>query len=153
ISLPERFAVQVPVIEAGADLVGSALVEFATDENETGIVRSMPTDPAEIGARARFADPFSPPTVVYRRDAVMAPDRYQHLHLTEDYLLFARMIARGAVVANVPDVLVKYRVGAGSYGRRGGRRLLAAEVALQRRLRAEGFVTRPQFMRNVAVRG
>ncbi len=153
VSLPERFAVQLPVIEAGADLVGSALVEFADDENDLGALRLMPTDPDEIARRARIADPFNHPSVVFRKSAVRAAGGYEHLHLMEDYLLFARMIGRGAAVANVPDVLVKYRVGAGSYARRGGRALFKAEVALQGTLRRERFVSTPQYARNVVVRG
>lgn len=153
ICLPERFATQLPVIEAGADLVGSAIVEFGDDEHATGAVRAMPTDPAEIAARARIADPFNHPSVIYRKSAVARAGGYQHLHLMEDYLLFARMIAHGAAVANVPDTLVKYRTGAGSYARRGGRKLLAAEIALQRTLRAEGFTSATQFLRNIIIRG
>lgn len=153
ISVPERFAIQLPVIEAGADLVGSAIAEFEDDEHVTGAVRSMPTTPEEIARYARFADPFNHPSVVYRKSAVRAAGGYQDLHLMEDYLLFARMIAGGARVANVPEALVKYRTGAGAYGRRGGRDLLRSELRLQRILRAERFTTRWQFLRNVAVRG
>ena len=65
----------------------------------------------------------------------------------------ARMLANGAEPANVPEPLVYYRVGAGAYQRRGGRTLLRSELALQRRLRAEGFTSRTQYVRNVAVRG
>ena len=46
----------------------------------------------------------------------------------EDYWLFARMIDAGARVANVAEPLVKYRVGAGAYARRGGWQLLRSEI-------------------------
>jgi hypothetical protein len=78
---------------------------------------------------------------------------YQHLALMEDYWLFARMIDSGARVANVAEPLVLYRVGAGAYARRGGRDLLRSEIDLQRRMRAAGFLSRGQYLRNVAVRG
>jgi hypothetical protein len=71
----------------------------------------------------------------------------------EDYLLFARMLATGARPANVADPLVYYRVGAGAYRRRGGRRLLRSELALQRRFRALGITTRREYVRNIVVRG
>lgn len=153
VSLPNRFSIQVPRIEAGLDLVGSALVEFSDDENVTGQVRRQPLSGPEIARYARFHDPFNHPSVVYRKSAVQAVGGYEHLHLMEDYLLFARMLAHGARVANVPQALVKYRVGAGAYARRGGRDLLRSEVALQRILRAEGFTTWYQFIRNVVLRG
>lgn len=153
ISLPRRFAEQLPVVAAGADLVGTALVEFDDDEDVTGALRVLPTDPEEIARYARFADPFNHPTVVYRRSAVAAAGGYQDLHLMEDYLLFARMIAHGARVANLAEPLVKYRTGAGSYARRGGRALLRSEISLQGTFRREGFTTVLEAVRNVIVRG
>jgi hypothetical protein len=63
------------------------------------------------------------------------------------------MIEAGARVANVAEPLVKYRVGAGAYARRGGWRLLRSEIELQRQFRSSGFTTRSQYLRNLAVRG
>jgi glycosyltransferase involved in cell wall biosynthesis len=153
ISLPERFARQLPLIEAGADLVGSALIEFDEDEDVVVGLRTPPTNEEEIRSWSRFHQPFNHPTVVYRRTCVLAAGGYQDLPLLEDYWLFARMIQAGARVANIADPLVKYRVGAGAYHRRGGLSLLRSELALQRRLLGVGFVTRSQFLRNLAVRG
>ncbi len=71
----------------------------------------------------------------------------------EDYWLFMRMLESGVVADNLAEPLVLYRVGAGAYARRGGRELLRSEIELQRRMRAAGYVTRAQYVRNVAVRG
>jgi hypothetical protein len=153
ISLPHRFAVQMPIIEAGNDLVGSGLVEFGTSAEDIVGTRTPPTDPADISARARFADPFNHPTVVYRRELVRAVGGYSDFALMEDYLLWAKMLVAGARVANVAEPLVRYRVGAGAYARRGGLAQLRAELGLQWRFRQIGFTTWSQFLRNVAVRG
>jgi len=153
ISLPQRFAVQLPVVEAGVDVVGSALLEFDTDEDDVVGVRTPPLEDAEIRSWARFHQPFNHPTVVYRKSAVAAVGGYQDLPLLEDYWLFARMIAAGARLANVREPLVKYRVGAGAYHRRGGLALLRSEITLQQQLRALGFTSGPQYARNLAVRG
>jgi hypothetical protein len=153
ISLPHRFAVQLPIIESGVDVVGSGLVEFADDPDVIVATRDVPTDPAEIRRRARFATPFNHPTVVYRRLLVTGVGGYGDFAKMEDYLLWAKLIVADARVANVAEPLVKYRVGAGAYARRGGFSLLRAEVALQRRFRALGFTTRAQCARNLVVRG
>ncbi len=152
-SLPHRFDVQVPVIESGVDIVGSALLEFGDDPADVVGRRTPPLDPEEIVRYSRFHDPFNHPTVVYRASAVRAVGGYQDLPLMEDYLLFAKMIANGARVANIAEPLVYYRVGAGAYARRGGVGLLRSELRLQRRLRELRFTTRFQFVRNVAIRG
>ena len=152
VSLPERFAVQLPEIEAGADLVGSALLEIGAGEDDVVGRRTPPTDPDVIARTARLHDPINHPTVVYRRSAVADAGGYEHVDLLEDYWLFARMIHGGARVVNRPEPLVLYRVGEGAYRRRGGLRLLVAELRLQRLFLRSGFTTPAQFARNVAVR-
>ncbi len=75
ISLPNRFSVQIPLLDEGYDLVGSGLLEFGDDEDDIVGLRTPPTDEAEIKQWARFADPFNHPTVVYRRRMVQARRR------------------------------------------------------------------------------
>jgi GT2 family glycosyltransferase len=153
VSVPERFARQVALIEAGADIVGSGLLEFGTSVDDVVGRRTPPTDPDEIRRVIRFRDPFNHPTVVYRRSAVLAAGGYTDMALLEDYLLFTRMVEAGAAPANLPEPLVYYRVGAGAYARRGGTALLRSELRLQRRFRELGITSRAEYLRNVAVRG
>jgi glycosyltransferase involved in cell wall biosynthesis len=153
VSVPDRFEKQLPLVEAGADIVGSGLWEFGTSIEDVVGRRTPPVDPEEIRRVVRFRDPFNHPTVVYRRSAVQAAGGYADMALMEDYLLFTRMVAGGAVPANLAEPLVHYRVGDGAYARRGGRELLRSELALQRRFRELGLTTRRQYVRNVAVRG
>jgi glycosyltransferase involved in cell wall biosynthesis len=153
VSLPVRFEKQLPVVEAGADIVGSGLLEFGLGVDDVVGRRTPPTDPDEIRRVIRFRDPFNHPTVVYRRSAVQASGGYTDMALMEDYLLFARMVDAGERPANLAEPLVCYRVGAGAYARRGGRRLLRSELAVQRRFRQLGITTRRQYVRNVVVRG
>jgi glycosyltransferase involved in cell wall biosynthesis len=153
VSVQQRFEKQLPLIEAGADIVGAALYEFAGDIGNVVLTRVPPLDPDWIRSAARFRDPFNHPTVVYRRAAVLAAGGYQDMRLMEDYLLFARMLANGAVPANLDDPLVYYRISDGAYARRGGRAMLRAEIELQRRFRRDGITTRREFVRNVIVRG
>jgi hypothetical protein len=153
VSAPTRFEKQLPLVEQGADIVGSGLLEFGASVDEVVGRRTPPTDPDEIRRVIAFRDPFNHPTVVYRRSAVLAAGGYTDMALMEDYLLFARMIDAGARPANLAEPLVSYRVGAGAYGRRGGRQLLRSELAVQRRFRQLGITTRTQYVRNVVVRG
>lgn len=153
VSLPDRFERQLPLVEAGADIVGSGLLEFGSGVDEVVGRRTPPTDPGEIRRVIRFRDPFNHPTVVYRKSAVMGAGGYTDMALMEDYLLFTRMVEAGARPANVAEPLVYYRVGAGAYARRGGLQLLRSELALQRRFRDLGITSRREYVRNVAVRG
>ncbi|MDL4814876.1 glycosyltransferase [Actinomadura opuntiae] len=153
IAMPHRFELQVPLVRAGAELVGAGLLEFGRDTADVVGRRIPPSDPGDIVRYSRLHDPFNHPTVVYRRSAVIAAGGYGDLPLMEDYWLFVRMIAAGARLVNVAEPLVYYRVGDGAYDRRGGRALLRSELRLQREMLAEGFISRRQYVRNVIVRG
>jgi glycosyltransferase involved in cell wall biosynthesis len=152
IAMPHRFAVQLPLIQ-DADIVGAGLLEFVTDTDDVVGQRVPPVDPEHIARYARLHDPFNHPTVVYRREAVLAAGGYTSLPLMEDYSLFARMIQTGARALNVPEPLVYYRVGESAFKRRGGLALLRSELALQREFRRSGFTSPAGYLRNVAVRG
>jgi glycosyltransferase involved in cell wall biosynthesis len=153
VSYPRRFAAQLPVIEAGADLVGSSMHEIGDDERTPIALRRAPVGERDILSVSRRRNPVSHPTVVFRRSAVRAAGGYEHVPLAEDYWLWVRMLRAGADVRNVAEPLVGYRVSAGSYERRGGWRVLRAELALQARLRGIGHVGFLQWVRNVVVRG
>jgi glycosyltransferase involved in cell wall biosynthesis len=156
VSVPERFARQVPLVEGGLDLLGSGLYEWELTAEGREVVlgkRVPPLDAEGIRRAMPFRDPFNHPTVVYRRSAVLQVGGYDSVGTMEDYLLFARMLAAGARVANLPELLVGYRVSSGAYHRRGGWRLLRTELRLQREFRAAGITTRAQCVRNIIVRG
>jgi len=153
ISLPERFALQIPLIASGYDLVGSAIAEFTDDPNHPEVVRHVVTTQAEIEHQARLECPFHHPTVVFRKSAVEAVGGYPGLKQMEDYPLWAAMLMNGARVANLDQVLVYYRVGAGAFARRGGKVLAASEAQLQKQFLTMGFTTRRQYVRNRILRG
>ena len=95
--LPQRFARQLPLLEAGADLVGSALLEFAdAQDRHRRARRARRPAPAHRPLRA-VPRPLQPPDgrlPAQRRAA--RPAATSDLPLMEDYWLFARMIAAGA---------------------------------------------------------
>ena len=152
IAMPHRFEVQLPLI-AEADIVGSGLLEFVTDTDQIIGQRVPPLDPGHIARYARVHDPFNHPTVVYRRQAVLAAGGYGDHPLMEDYALFVRMIQGGARTLNVPEPLVFYRVGQTAFKRRGGMALLRSELRLQREFRRSGFISPAEYLRNLLVRG
>lgn len=152
ISLPARFSCQLPLIAKGYELVGSAIQEFVDEADQEGLVRRQPASMEGIRRALSIRDPFNHPSVVFSASKVRSAGGYQDLDLMEDYWLFARMVHSGVRAVNVPEVLVRYRVGAGAYARRGGLRLLRSELTLQARMRRSGIVTRSQFVRNIVVR-
>jgi len=153
VAYPRRFELQLPLVEDGADLVGASMHEIGDDESRPVALRSAPVGAERIAAVSRRRNPISHPTVVFRRSAVQAVGGYEDVPMAEDYWLWARMLHAGADVRNVAEPLVGYRISAGSYERRGGYRVLRAELGLQARLRSLGHVGFLQWATNVMVRG
>lgn len=153
VSEPQRFEKQWALIEQGAELVGTGMIEFDDDPCVTGLQRIPPIGEQRIRDHARTHNPFNHPTMMYRLDAIRAIGGYKPFGNMEDYWLGVRMIASGAHTANIAEPLVRYRVGGGVFERRGGWREAKTEWRLQRQLRRMGFITTPQFLRNVVVKG
>lgn len=150
---PERFARQIPLM-ADLDLLGSAMREFS-DRRPPGLgpLRRRPLTHEAIRAYLPFHSPFHHPTVVLRREAALAAGGYRVLDHLEDYWLWERMILAGARTANLPEVLVDYRVDAQLFSRRGGWRMFASDLRLQRILCEDRVTTPAQMLANIARRG
>ncbi|WP_285725320.1 glycosyltransferase [Psychromicrobium xiongbiense] len=152
ISLPERFERQIPYLEAGYDLVGSAIEEIGEDDSKPLAYRPIPTNEGALSANMGFRSPFHHPSVVYRKSAVQAVGGYGDLLRIEDFWLWMRLLHGRFRATNLPQPLVRYRVNAGAYERRGGLDLLKAEFRLQGRLLRSGYISPLVWIRNVAVR-
>lgn len=152
ISLPERFATELPYLWSGFDIVGSAIEEFDVESTEPGAYRPVVLEPDRLAANTAFRSPFHHPSVVFRADAVRAVGGYAELNRMEDFWLWLRLLKTGYRGVNVPQALVKYRVSSGAYDRRGGLALLKAELSLQGKALQRGYITPAQWLRNVVVR-
>ncbi|RKQ85914.1 glycosyltransferase involved in cell wall biosynthesis [Mycolicibacterium mucogenicum 261Sha1.1M5] len=153
VSVPERFAMQWSLLSQGYDLVAAGMVEFESDPDSPIAERVPPVGSERIREHARTHNPFNHPTMMYRVDALDRIGRYEAFGKMEDYWLGIRLIAAGARVENIAKPLVKYRVGAGAFARRGGWQEAKTEWALQREMLRMGFVTRGQYLRNVVIKG
>lgn len=152
---PERFALQIPRMRRDRlDLLGGAMREFSDRlAPGQGPLRIRPLTHAEITAYLPRHSPFHHPTMVLRRSTVLAVGGYRDLPLLEDYWLWERMMLGGARMANLPDVLVDYRVDEHLFARRGGWRLFASDLRLQRRFVMDRVTTPTGFLRNLGERG
>ena len=109
ISLPERLARQVDFLDAHPDVAmcGSWVETFGARTE----VRRFPTEPAVLAVSLLLCCPFSTPTVMLRREA-MLPEGFDPRGLAFDYAYWVE-VANRAPVANLPEVLLKYRLHAG----------------------------------------
>jgi glycosyltransferase involved in cell wall biosynthesis len=130
--LPERARLQSERIrEGGLDILGGQIEECDPATLAVTGRRLVPCEAAEIRRYLRRRNPFNHMTVCFRRAFIRGVGGYPDIPLKEDYALWAKAIAGGARVANLPQVLVRARAGSELVARRGGLRYARSELALQ----------------------
>lgn len=116
----ERFA-QCPELA----VLGGFIDEFSDDPERPCSVRTVPTDYEQIRSFARRRQPFNNMTVMYRREAVQKVGGYRDFRRSEDFDLYIRLLHAGYYGENLDQVLVKARVDADAFSRRGSWETLA----------------------------
>lgn len=158
IAYPERLKRQLEFMEAHPEVaaLGTAVTEFQ-DESELGDpaslrVRALPTTHEEIARYALVNSPLNHPSVMLRTADVAAAGGYRGVHFMEDYDLWARLIASGRRLHNLPEPLTYFRVSPAQFARRTGREMFAAEREMQANLVSYGLVSPWRARANLVAR-
>jgi glycosyltransferase involved in cell wall biosynthesis len=134
-------------------LVGGQLAEkYTIGSNEITVERRLPESPREIATVARHRNPLNHPTIMFRKKDVIDSGSYKPFPLLEDYHLFARMLVRGYLLANLPQVFVQARPDDQYFERRGGLTYFRREILLTKVFRDIGFHTWPDSIRFLLIR-
>lgn len=133
---PDRLAVQRAFLEGAEGLAGcGARVRYFPRARLKGGARryeawiNRATTPEEVRNAVFVECPLAHPTFFLRADAVAAVGGYRDMGWPEDYDLVLRLWAAGHRLANVPQVLLHWREGAGRLSRNHGSYAPAAFVA------------------------
>ena len=154
ISLPNRFEKQLAYFEKHPDtaVLGGLIQEIDGKDLTPVAVRQVPLTDKEIKKFIKTRSPFNHMTVMYKKSAVLDAGNYQPFHLMEDYYLWARMVAKGYEMANLPEIILNARVNAAMYGRRGGLKYFKSNYALSQKLYELNLISLPMHLFNMIVR-
>ncbi len=111
VAFPDRLAKQVAFLERSPEVavVGGAL-EVVDDQGRATHVKVNPQEDAEIKERLLHEDCIAHPSVMLRTEVFRAAGGYRTTFAhAEDYDLWLRL-AETCRFANLPDVLIRYRV-------------------------------------------
>lgn len=152
ISVPDRFEKQYLFMLSNPDVsVCSGLIEeWSQDFSYKISERSLPLAHEQILKLAKYRSPVSHPAVMYRKSAVLAVGGYPIIY-PEDYPLWGIMLAKGYVFANIPDLLVKMRIGDAITDRR-GLHILRGEIKVYKYLLDVGFINTFEYILNCFLR-
>ncbi len=134
LSQPWRFERQVSFMMHNEqfDVCGSCMYEIDPETQELIGRKVVPESDQAIRAMLPYRNPFNHPTVVLRREAVLAAGNYQDFPLAEDYHLWLPLLARGGQGWNLQDDLVLARTGTDMLRRRRGWPYVRTEWRLYR---------------------
>ena len=151
---PHRFEKEYDFLVSHPDyaLVGSWVDEFRECCTVVDSIRTVPEDSDAILRYARGRCPVNHPTVMYRRESVLAAGGYLTEFFPEDYFLWIRMLMQGCRFYNFQESLVYFRYSLDTIVRRGGWRYAVDEVKVQRNIYRMGFISFPRFVLNVVIR-
>ncbi|WP_416456125.1 glycosyltransferase [Saccharophagus degradans] len=144
-SLPSRFERQVQYLLANptVDVVGTGVIEVDANDRELSY-KVMDESDELLKKHIVRKCPFNHPTVMFRRRVFDDGARYDcSLMNTQDYYLWVELCAKEYVFANLPDLLLRLRIGNNFYKKRGWRKALndfRAKLFAMRRLKKTGLV-------------
>lgn len=114
IAMPNRFEKQITFLEAHpeVDLVGGAINEIDENGNDRGKVTRYPCEPDACRAFFAKRNPVAHPTVMFRRSYFeKAGWKYPtDFERNEDTRLWHEGYKHGCVIANLPDILLNFRM-------------------------------------------
>ncbi|MEM8839153.1 MAG: glycosyltransferase family 2 protein [Pseudomonadota bacterium] len=133
ISYPNRFSDQLSAFTADPDLM---IVGGGADmaDHDTGRILwrcHHPSDDASIRRRNTINSTFVHSTVVYRRAVFEKVGFYDASQYALDYDMITRVLAAGCKAANVPSLVLRYNIRAGSMSLSRRRAQLASRLSVQ----------------------
>lgn len=154
ISRPDRcekelaFMVQHPEVS----IVGGWIEEFSQTPDKVESVRAVPETSEQIMDYAKVRCPFNHPSVMFRKNDVLAAGNYAEVCHIQDYYLWAAMLVKGYKGYNLQEPLVWMRADESFFKRRGGKEYVKLQVDLFRYMRQNGFITWSQYLRSIVLR-
>lgn len=133
-------------------MVGGVIDEFIGEVANVVGSRIVPEVDKEIKAYLKSRCPMNLVTVMLRKNIVQKVGGFQDWYCEEDYFLWIRLALAGAKFHNIPEVLVKVRVGKDMYQRRGGKKYFMSEARLQKYMLSHHVISLSRFIYNVMVR-
>jgi len=114
VALPNRLEKQAAFLEAHPQVAAvGGQTRLVAEDGRRGPATSLPTSPEAVRAFLAKASPLAHPAAMLRRAAVLAVGGYRpQMEPAEDYDLWLRL-AEHNDLANLPDVVLEYRVHSG----------------------------------------
>ena len=134
------------------DLVGTQSFEFINDVRNMVQYNKYPTSHDDIVKYAHSRNPYSHPSVIFKKSKVILSGNYQTTYLCEDYDLWIRMIQNDCICANVDEYLMGVRISDDFFKRRSGIKYVKSINNLMKKNMKNGFFSLKDYIKNMFIR-
>jgi len=147
IMMPDRLEKQYQFMLEHSDVAacGGDIAEF-TEEDSILREKHMPTSPQDLYRYGKKRNPLNHMTVMFRKPVIEAVGGYRHFPGLEDYDLWSRLLANGYKIANIPEVLVRARIGDSFASRRGGWAYFKRYLRLRKEQHRIGYLSTKEYI-------
>lgn len=154
ICYPDRFEKQINEFKALPELalLSGYIDEFNDNPDEIVSTRVVPLEHSEIKEYLKKRNAFNHMAVMFKKSAVIESGNYQKVPYFEDYDLWIRVIQNGFLAKNIPEKLVKARIGNDMIGRRHGFAYSKHEMFFLKRQLKTGFISKTEYRKLVLLR-
>lgn len=143
----DRFEKQISYFMNNTNLalLSGYIDEFNDNPNIIVSTRTVPLDYSSIKEFLKRRNAFNHMAVMFKKSAVIASGNYQTVPYFEDYDLWIRMIQNGFYAENIPEKLVKARIGNDMIGRRHGIAYAKHEIFFLKRQLSSQYITKSEY--------
>ena len=154
IAVPDRCEKQLRyfAIHPDVTILGGQIEEFIVDPQKPVGKRAVPETDEELKEYIKRRCPFNHMTVMFKKMDILKVGSYQDWFWNEDYFLWIRLALKGYKFANLSVTLVKTRIGAEMYDRRGGEKYFRSEIGIQKLMLREKIISLPIYLMNCGKR-
>lgn len=155
ISMIDRFAKQIPILEANndIDMLGGQVTEFNDEPELICQKRIVPTAYEDVYKFCKLRNPTNNVTLIFKKSVALAVGNYNINVGFEDYELCAKFLNQGYKIVNIPDFLVNVRSGKRMMDKRKGLDyFFKYEYTCMKTFLDMGFINYWEFVRNLALK-
>lgn len=144
----DRFEKQIEFLKNYPEIsiVGGVIQEFNKVPGDLNQFRKLPLSHKELYKFAKYRNPLSHPSVMFRKSHVLAAGSYMDMPFFEDYYLWIRMILSGFQIANINDPILHFRIGNDMIGRRSGLQYVRKELNFLKAIKIYGFINNREYL-------
>ena len=153
ISLPNRLFLQYKFMmkHPTISVVGGQITGWDQKLSRVLLRKHLPLTQKSIVKFAKYRCPLNHPSVMFRKDHVLASGGYPSNIFPEDYPLWCNMLIKGYKFSNLPCCLVNMRISDAINNRRGFK-ILLPEVKMYLYIYSIGFINIFQLFINIILR-